>query len=440
MHEPFVFTSNYGGDSRLEALRKNVHNPNAVMLARKAQQLALAISKSNLLNVLVIDSDVIGSSVTLDVKMGTPIDPSINSIAPLETQQVANDAQSNPVEEAENSPNIEEVEDVERSSNKRGLTSAAWTHFKRKKIEEKWKAICKYCEKKLGGDTRSGTKHLHDHIRTYKLRTVRGPKQSILKPLQQSSSSVGDRGESILVGNYTFNQDATRMELTKMIALHEYPLAMVDHIEFRRFCNVVQPLFKVISRNTLKLDILKFYESERAKTMKLILKNSSRIAITTYMWTASNQNKGYMTITAHFIDNNWNLPSRLMSTNDAMIPKILSKFGGSSFILGGTYFHMRCCAHILNLIVKDGMSIIHDSIEKIRDNVSFWVRTPKREEKFIEACEQFEIPYSKKLRMDCRTRWNSTYLMLVYALPYLEVFKRLTQQELQYKSLPSDDD
>jgi len=67
MHEPFVFTSNYGGDSRLEALRKNVHNPNAVMLARKAQQLALAISKSNLLNVLVIDSDVISSSVTLDV-------------------------------------------------------------------------------------------------------------------------------------------------------------------------------------------------------------------------------------------------------------------------------------------------------------------------------------------------------------------------------------
>ncbi|KAL5157698.1 putative AC transposase [Glycine soja] len=340
-------------------------------------------------------------------KMDMPIDPSVNSIAPLETQQIANDAQSNPMEEAENSPNIEEVE---RSPNKRGLTSAAWTHFKRKKIEGKWKVICKYCEKKLGGDTRS----------------VRGPKQSILKTLQQSSSSVRDRVKSILSENYTFNQDAARMELTKMIALHEYPLAMINHIGFRRFSNVVQPLFKVISRNTLKLDILKFYESERAKTMKLIQKNSSRIAISTDMWTASNQNKGYMTITTHFIDNNWNLQSRLMrfiyvpaphsvevlaeiiiehffewnldrkvstitvdncSTNDAMIPKILSKFGCSSFILEGTYFHMQCCAHILNLIVKDGMSIIHDSIEKIRD-----------------------------------------------------IFKRLTQGEPQYKSLPSDDD
>lgn len=150
-------------------------------------------------------------------------------------------------------------------------------------------------------------------------------------------------------------------------------------------------------------------------------------------------------IIEHFFE--WNLDRKVStitvdncSTNDAMIPKILSKFGRSSFILGGTYFHMRCCAHILNLIVKDGMSIIHDSIEKIRDSVSFWVGTPKREEKFIEACEQLEIPYSKKLRMDCRTRWNSTYLMLVSALPYLEVFKRLTQREPQYKSLPSDDD
>ncbi|KAG5035424.1 hypothetical protein JHK87_010334 [Glycine soja] len=38
--------------------------------------------------------------VPVSRKMDTPIDPSVNSIASLETQQVANDAQSNPVEEA----------------------------------------------------------------------------------------------------------------------------------------------------------------------------------------------------------------------------------------------------------------------------------------------------------------------------------------------------
>ena len=82
--------------------------------------------------------------------MGKPIDPSINSIVPLKTQQVANDAQNNSVEEAQNFLNIEEVEDVQRSPNKR-----CW-----KKIEKKWKAICKYCEKKLGGNTTRINVHL----------------------------------------------------------------------------------------------------------------------------------------------------------------------------------------------------------------------------------------------------------------------------------------
>jgi len=37
----------------------------------------------------------------------------------------------------------------------------------------------------------------------------------------------------------------------------------------------------------------------------------SRVAITTDMWTTTNQNRGYMTITTHFIDDLWRLQSRL---------------------------------------------------------------------------------------------------------------------------------
>ena len=48
---------------------------------------------------------------------------------------------------------------------------------------------------------------------------------------------------------------------------------------------------------------------------------------------------------------------------------------------------MRCCAHILNLIVKEGLEIIKESVEKIRESVAFWIATPKRLEKFVEtAC------------------------------------------------------
>jgi hypothetical protein len=87
---------------------------------------------------------------------------------------------------------------------------------------------------------------------------------------------------------------------------------MVEHIGFREFCASMQPLFKVVSRNTIKNDIMKIYNSEKENTMKLLSKNQSRIAITTDMWTSSNQNKGYMTVTAHFIDDLWTLQSRLV--------------------------------------------------------------------------------------------------------------------------------
>jgi hypothetical protein len=49
-----------------------------------------------------------------------------------------------------------------------------------------------------------------------------------------------------------FDQEIARKELALMICLHEYPLSMVDHVGFRKFCTTLQPLFKAVSRNTIK--------------------------------------------------------------------------------------------------------------------------------------------------------------------------------------------
>ena len=57
---------------------------------------------------------------------------------------------------------------------------------------------------------------------------------------------------------YQFDQNIVRNNLAHMVILHEYLLSMVDHIGFRKFVGFLQPLFKLISRNTLKSDILKF--------------------------------------------------------------------------------------------------------------------------------------------------------------------------------------
>ena len=108
-----------------------------------------------------------------------------------------------------------------------------------------------------------------------------------------------------------------------------------------------------------------------------------------------------------------------------------------SCMLKGKLIHMCCAAHILNLIVKDGMSVMEKGIDKVRDSVAYWSATPKRHEKFEKMAAQMKGKYEKRIALDCKTRWNSTYIMLSTALVYQDVFERLASRA---PCVPSQDD
>ena len=72
----------------------------------------------------------------------------------------------------------------------------------------------------------------------------------------------------------------------------------------------------------------------------------------------------------------WNIDGKLCSSpidnasaNNAMVAILLHKLS-NSLLLNERFFHMCCCAHILNLIMKDGLDVISESIERIRSSVS----------------------------------------------------------------------
>ena len=92
-----------------------------------------------------------------------------------------------------------------------------------------------------------------------------------------------------------------------------------------------------------------------------------------------------------------------------MIRLLLNKLDISSLMLGGSMLHMRCAVHILNLIVQDGLSLIGDGIERIRDSVIYRTESPKMRQKFEENAHQLRVQCTKELVLDCETRWNSTY-------------------------------
>ncbi|KAL4596310.1 hypothetical protein ACB092_12G155100 [Castanea dentata] len=280
-----------------------------------------------------------------------------------------------------------------------------------------------------------------------KFKDIRDMRQVLIKQQNKVDGTMS-------LNVYQFDQVKVRNNLAHMVILHEYTLSIVDHIRFREFVASLQPMFKLVSRNTLKSNILKIYDNEREKALKMLDKNGSRMAITTDMWTSSNKKRGFMVITAHFIDHTWMLQSRVLrfvyvssshtkdfladvlvdcflewnidrklstitvdncSTNDAMIRLLLNKLDTSSLKL-------------------DGLSLIGDGIERVHYNVIYWTGSPKRRQKFEENACQLRVQCTKELVLDCKTHWNSTYLMLSTALIYKDVFLRLAKHETYYTS------
>ncbi|KAJ9557705.1 LOW QUALITY PROTEIN: hypothetical protein OSB04_012319 [Centaurea solstitialis] len=343
---------------------------------------------------------------------------------------------------------------------KKRLKSVVWNHFKQVYVDGVRRyAECNYCSKKLTGRANDGTTHLKDHFTSCPRRVTRDIRQHIL--IQDQNTSDGKAALS----KYSFKRD----DLAKMITVHDYPLAMVEHCYFRKYSEGLQPLFKVPCRRTTKNDIMKIYEKQRGYTLWCLEEIESRIAITSDMWTASNQMKGVykwslqnriisfihvpsphtaealaQSMMECLLD--WNIDNKLStltvdncSTNDAIIDKLLGTLSSSSLMLKGKIFHMRCCAHIINIIVQEGFSIIKGAIGNVRDSVAFWTGSPKRVQEFKLCARQLNVKCEKELVLACKTRWNSIYIMLNVALEYKDVFNRLSKKERSYVCLPSED-
>ena len=162
----------------------------------------------------------------------------------------------------------------------------------------------------------------------------------------------------------------------------------------------------------------------------LLAVGHQRVSLTTDIWT-SIQNISYMVITGHFIDSDWQLHRRILSfcpitnhkgdTIGRLIESCLQHWGieriftitvdnasanavaiqllvrkmrtwrGDALVLNGEYVHMRCCAHILNLVVSDGLKELDDSIIAIRNAAKYVRSSPSRFESFKSAVARERI-------------------------------------------------
>lgn len=95
-----------------------------------------------------------------------------------------------------------------------------------------------------------------------------------------------------------------------MIIIDEMSFRAVEGEGFMRYSNILQPGFEVPCRTTVARDPTQIFLEEKSK-MKKVLKKQ-RICLTTDTWT-SNQNLKYMCLTAHWIDDRWQLQRRVIN-------------------------------------------------------------------------------------------------------------------------------
>ena len=112
------------------------------------------------------------------------------------------------------------------------------------------------------------------------------------------------------------------------------------------------------------------------------------------------------------------------TSNDGAIRYLAAMFKGPNAFLDSKYLHLRCCTHIINLVVRDGLEEHFSSIIKIWNAVKYVRSSGARFATFLECVEKVKITCSKKPSLDVDTRWNSTFLMLESAEKYEAAFDR----------------
>lgn len=98
----------------------------------------------------------------------------------------------------------------------------------------------------------------------------------------------------------------------------------------------------------------------------------------------------------------------------------------------GRYMHLRCGAHILNLVVSDGLGDIHESVQRIRNAVRYVRSSPTRLQMFRDCVKKEKLSSEGLVVMDVPTRWNSTYMMLEAALRFKKSFDRMKREDGHY--------
>ncbi|KAJ8709373.1 hypothetical protein PYW07_009199 [Mythimna separata] len=243
----------------------------------------------------------------------------------------------------------------------------------------------------------------------------------------------------------TPNEKKNLDRLLMQLFIFDYqPFSIVQDRGFRAFVAGLNPSYQLPDRKVLSNSLLPaLYETCLAQTKTKIEAEAETVCLTTDIWTSS-VNDAYLGVTAHYIDNTYNLKSVLLECAPMcgshtaeniknIVVRIVQDFklkekvlimvtdnasNMKSAVEKMGFKHFGCYAHTLNLVVKHCTTehtadkTVRDLINKVKNIVSHYKKSVKATEKLVLYQKQNGVTVPKKVLQDVSTRWNSTLKML----------------------------
>ncbi|GJV79343.1 zinc finger BED domain-containing protein RICESLEEPER 2-like protein [Tanacetum coccineum] len=243
------------------------------------------------------------------------------------------------------------------------------------------KSQCIHCFHFFSKDSNSTLKNHISH-----------PHCEALKRVSELGQSSMSRDESIFV----YNPDVLREQFAGLVIQRGLPFNHFDDEQTTRvFQKYLQPKYNHVNRTTLKRDAMKLWVAAKPAIIDGFANLNTNVNLTTDVWSAPHGLPGsYICVTAHWFEpGTWQMMKRVIAFEDFPVPhtsnalartlrktfvnfnlenKIMSftldNASNNTSAIGklklkyerpmdGRFYHSRCVAHIINLVVQDGLAV-----------------------------------------------------------------------------------
>ncbi|KAE8301067.1 hypothetical protein D5F01_LYC01220 [Larimichthys crocea] len=217
------------------------------------------------------------------------------------------------------------------------------------------------------------------------------------------------------------------------------PYSITANEGFKYLLEVLEPRYSIPDRKVFSDKLVPaLYEKVKMDVVDS-MSRAQRVSITVDGWTSC-ATDSYITVTAHYVTEEWDLQSHVLQTRvfnashtganlAALLQNVLREWNitdknpalvtdnARNMVVAGAGAdltpHVRCVAHTLNLASQKALKMdrVSELLVKVRKVVTYFHKSPQAAEVLREIQSQLHLP-NHKLIHDVCTRWNSSVDML----------------------------